>query len=334
MGEIACSEGPVAHARGADRRMRFRGALRRIAIATTGAWLAIAAPAPASEPTPLPVREIAPGVFVHEAPVALADPDNLGAIANIGFIVGTAAVAVIDTGGSLAAGKRLLAAVRLRTDLPIRYVINTHVHPDHVLGNAAFRASGTAFIGHRHLPEALAARSQRYLEANRALVGPRFDGTEIVPPTGLVERALTIDLGGRHLEIEAWPTAHTNTDLTIRDVATDTWFLGDLLFVRHVPALDGKLTGWIAALRALRERPAARVVPGHGPVALPWPGAAEPIGRYLDRLAADIRSLIRQGATMRESADRAARSEEGDWDLFDAFNTRNGIAAYQELEWD
>jgi quinoprotein relay system zinc metallohydrolase 2 len=279
------------------------------------------------------VREIASGVFVYEAPVALATPSNEGAIANMGFIIGDEAVAVIDTGGSLATGRRLLETIRERTGQPIRYVINTHVHPDHVLGNAAFRETGALFVGHKHLPAALAARTPHYLSTNRALIGEAFEGSEPLAPNLLVDRELKLDLGGRVLQIEAWPTAHTNTDLTVRDLTTDTWFLGDLLFANHVPALDGRLIGWRDTLRALRAQPATRVVPGHGPASMSWPAAAEPLERYLSRLEDDLRRMIREGKTLQDAAGRAGNSETEHWSLFSEFNSRNATTGYHELEW-
>lgn len=302
------------------------------AAAQAPADAAPAATGPASADA-LPMQEVAPGIFVYAAPYALAGRRNDGAIANVGFVIGRDAVAVIDTGGSLRAGQRLLAALRQRTALPVRYVVNTHVHPDHVLGNAAFAGEGTTFVGHHALPEALAARAQDYLKANADLVGPDFAGTRIVPPTLLVSTSLDLDLGGRALHLEAWPTAHTNSDLTVRDRETDTWFLGDLLFVGHVPALDGRLSGWIGVLRRLRAEPAARVVPGHGPASVAWPGAAGPIDHYLAVLEAQVRSMVRDGVPIDRAGD-AARTEAQHWSLFDDFNARNATTAYQELEWE
>ena len=312
-------------------------ALTRRAALAAGAGLAAALGwrgAPLAGAAPLAVREVAPGLFVHEGSHELATPDNLGMTANLGFVVGAQAVAVIDTGGSAQGGGRLRAAVRAVTARPIRYVIASHVHPDHLLGHAAFAEDRPTFVGHARLPAALAARGAYYLDNLADELGPAAAGTAAVPPTLLVEDQLELDLGGRSLLLRAWPTAHTDNDLSVLDRTSGTLWLADLLFTERVPVIDGSLLGWLAALAALRAQAPDRVVPGHGPASAAWPDAAGPLERYLTTLRDEVRALIAAGGTLEQAVESVGWQEQSHWQLFELHHPRNVTAAFTELEWE
>lgn len=283
---------------------------------------------------PLAMSEVAPGVFVHAGRHEEFTAENAGDIANLGFVIGSRSVAVIDTGSSRQEGIELLDAIRARTDLPISHIVNTHVHPDHLLGNVAFGDTEAVIVGHAKLADRLAEAGPYYLANMRTLLGPSFNGTELVPPTLGVQDTAVIDLGDRELELRAWPTAHTDTDLTVLDRRTGTLFAGDLLFMERIPVVDGSLLGWLKVLDELARLPAQRVVPGHGPTSAAWPAAVVPERLYLESLRDGVRAELKRNRTLDQAVEDLPLPPGQPWLLADENHGRNVTASYTELEWE
>jgi quinoprotein relay system zinc metallohydrolase 2 len=288
----------------------------------------------AAGPGPLAMREIAPGVFLHPGVQEDMTPQNFGGVANIGFVVGQKCVAVIDSGGTKLLGDALLQAVRGKTDKPICYVINSHVHPDHIFGNAAFVAEKPTFVGHHKLPAAMGTRGPVYANALNRNLGPAAEGSTIVPPTLLVKDRLDLDLGGRTLQLRAWPTAHTDNDLTVYDAQTGTLLAGDLLFVDHIPVVDGSIRGWLTVIAEMKTLPAERVVAGHGLIGDGCRNAFARQEAYLRLILGETRAAQKKGMTIQQAIATVGESERDQWLLFDLFNKRNVTAVYSEVEWE
>ena len=277
--------------------------------------------------------EVAPGIHVRRGVDEDATAQNEDGIANIGFIVGRDAVAVIDPGGSLADGQRLRATIRQTTQLPIRHVVMSHVHPDHIFGAPAFWQDKPQFVGHARLPRALALRGEYYRKRLEDALGKDRAGS-VVTPTMLVQDHAEIDLGGRVLALTAHGVAHTDCDLSVLDRSSGTLLPADLLFVRRVPSLDGSLKGWLKELAALKAVPARRAVPGHGPTSVSWPSGVSDLERYLSTLLRETQEAVAKGADLDAAVRTVARGERSRWNLFDDYNGHNVTQAYKEVEWD
>jgi len=282
----------------------------------------------------LPVTEAAAGIFVHHGVHKDIDADYGGDICNIGFIVGEKGVAVIDSGGSTKVGQQLREAIRQVTDKPILYVINTHIHPDHIFGNAAFKQDSPAFVGHEKLAAAMAQRRDSYLRNQQNWVGADAASSEIIPPSLAVKDTISLDLGGRTLQLTAYPVAHTNNDLTVLDSKTGSLWSGDLIFVERTPSIDGDIKGWLSVIEQLRGVKAGLIVPGHGPVTTNLQTALDNEKRYLATLLEDVRAAIKAGKTMEQTMESANRAEQGKWALFDIVNRRNVNTIFPALEWE
>jgi quinoprotein relay system zinc metallohydrolase 2 len=280
------------------------------------------------------LNEVAPGIFVHKGKIEERTPENMGDQANIGFIVGAKCVAVVDTGGSIKVGAQLREAIEQTTQTPICYVINTHVHPDHMFGNAAFKDDKTVFVGHARLANAMAARASNYSNSLARDLGDVAKGSEIVPPQRTVKDKLELDLGGRVITLHAWPPGHTDNDLSVWDEQTKTLWLSDMLFLDHIPALDGSIVGWLDVIKELKTIAAKQVIPGHGPVSAPWPDAIAAQERYLTKVLQGVRAALKDKKTIQEAVETVAWDEKDKWQQFENFHRRTVTASYAELEWE
>lgn len=298
--------------------------------------------AQAADKNTLAMENVAEGIYVHRGEHLDIDTGYTGDISNVSFVVGDKGVAVIDSGGSIKVGQRLRAAIKKITDKPILFVINTHVHPDHIFGNAAFlpKDSNEAkpqFVGHEKLDKAMQTRKESYDKLNIKYLGDDAKGSVIVLPTLLVKNTETLDLGDRQLTVTAHPNAHTNTDITVMDSKTQTLFTGDLLFTERTPVVEGDIKGLITELEALKKVSFKQVVPGHGTVQknnTDGVAAMNNALRYLTVLLSDIRATIKAGKSMNDAMDNAAASEKGKWELFDIANRRNVNIIFPSLEWE
>ena len=280
------------------------------------------------------LTEISEGVYVHQGKhVGLEHADN-DDIANIGFIIGDECIAVIDTGGSIDIGGRLREAVREISSLPVCYVINTHIHYDHVLGNAAFRDDQAKFVGHQNLADEMEHNRAFFLSEFTANLGENPGDSSIIGPDITVSDELDLDLGNRVLTLSAHPPSHTYSDLSVYDNKTGTLWLSDLLFIDRIPVLDASLKGWLKTMEKLKSLEANHVIPGHGTITMPWPEAASAQDDYLDMLLNETRNEISKGSFMEDVVENVGKDEKTRWLLHEQNHRRNVTKAFTELEWE
>ena len=278
------------------------------------------------------INEVAPGIYLHQGVHEQMTSANHGDIANSGFIIGSQAVAVIDPGGSVHTARLLYDAIKIHTSLPVRYVVLTHIHPDHMAGVSVFPGSSEV-IAHGKYPRALAQRGDFYFDQFPDLFGgDRLAGLRV--PDTLVDGELKIDLGQRPLHIQSYPTAHTDNDLTVLDVQTRALFASDLLFAQRTPSLDGSLSGWLKVLQQLQVEDYGLLIPGHGRPGS-WESVAEPQIAYLNALKEHVSRQIDQGFSLSETIENEMQmSDVMGWQLYAEVHPVNVTKAYTELEWE
>jgi cyclase len=254
------------------------------------------------------------------------------AVANAGFVIGESGVVVIDTQGTSGAAPLLLAEIRRITTLPVKFVINTHYHLDHVAGNRIFADVGATVLAHRNVRDWVHTENLRLFGPD---IPPEFkaltDG--VVPPTMVYDQGVSVYLGSREIRIRSFP-GHTGGDSIVLIPDARVAFAGDLLSNNVLPSLGDASTGpWIESLDALlAEDSDYTFVPGHGSI-----GDADDVASFRDYLTT-LRARVAMARTEGRSGDEAIgmvvpvlRERYGRWEFFEDSARANVLDTYAEL---
>ena len=281
------------------------------------------------------IREVAEGLFVHFGKQEDSNEKNKGDIANIGFIVGSKSIAVIDTGGTPEIGKKLLKKIKETSNLPISHIIITHSHPDHFFGTEALVNEKVVILGHEKLERALITNFEFYKNLQFNLIKQdSIKKTKLIVPNQTVEvgKIKTIEIGNRQIEIKAWKSGHTDNDLSVYDKKT-RFLWSENIFVERTPSIRASIKGWKANLDETLNMDIDKIIPGHGPLKKKKQ-AIQPMMNYFDRLLKEVRKYHKSGKTLRDAQNLAAPKNEERWLLFDSYHSSNVTKTYTELEWE
>lgn len=190
---------------------------------------------------------------------------------NVGVVIGEDGVLVVDTRSSLREAAGLIDDLAQLTDLPVKWVVNTHWHFDHTFGNGAFRHC--EIWGHELCQIALTRRSTEMKRSAIEWLGPEradeVEEVEVVPPGRIFSERASLDIG-RRVEMAYFGFGHTDSDIVVSIPGSDVAFFGDLVEEGAPPVFgDGYPLAWPLTLRLASESPPGAIVPGHGDVVDP-----------------------------------------------------------------
>jgi glyoxylase-like metal-dependent hydrolase (beta-lactamase superfamily II) len=301
-------------------------------LACSGALLAFGALAQTPRPQAV---QVAADVYMVQGAAALGSGANRNFISNAGFVVTPEGVLVVDALGAPVLARELLAEIRRITPLPVRYVVVTHYHADHVSGLQEFTAAGATVIAHRAGRDYLNSQTAELrLVASREELAPAVDeNTRLVAADRWIDAPTTLQLGGIDFVLQPAGPAHTPDDLVVWVPQRKLLFAGDLVFRGRIPFVGQADSGqWIAALDRLLAFEPALIVPGHGPASTSARADLELTRDYLVYLRQTMGEAARNMDPFEDAYARTDWSRFAKMPLFGPANRINAYNTYLLME--
>jgi cyclase len=254
------------------------------------------------------------------------------AYANAGIVIGDDGVVVIDTLTTEESARHLRQEIRKLTTLPVKFVVNTHYHGDHVGGNRVFTDTGARVLAHRNVRGWIHAENLRMLGDNPK---PELKSLieQFVAPTVSYTDAVDLYLGSRAIQVRSFP-GHTGGDSVVIVPDAKAVFGGDLVWKNSVPNMvDASTKPWIETLDTLAGTYGGYTfVPGHGGLA-----SAQDVTAFRDylttvhKLVADARAGGKSGDAVTQEVIPALTKRYGEWEWFQYLASRNVADTDAEL---
>lgn len=278
---------------------------------------------------PFTLKQVGPNVWA-----AIDNPNATNpASANAGFVIGDDGVVVVDTFWTEDAAKRLVTEIQQRTELPVKFVVNTHYHLDHVAGNAVFAKAGAAVVAQRNVRGWIHSENLRLIGD---FLTPELKATieSIAPPSVGYDVAAHLHLGSRAVHVRSFP-GHTGGDSIVVIPDAKVAFLGDLFWRNMLPNLIDASTGsWVASLDAIAamNEPGYTFVPGHGDV-----GDVRDVAAFRDylttlrALVSDARAEGKAGDALAQSIVPKLKEKFGNWEFVEPLAQMNVLQTDAEM---
>jgi len=259
------------------------------------------------------------------------DEHNNGNMSNSCFVNLGNSYLVIDSGPTYQYAAQAYKKMKNLKNLPVSYVIDTHVHDDHWLGNSYYITLGAKIIGSKafkELPKPEQTRMQRRISPEA------YKRTTQVFPTIFVDKEKVLNINGNKVYIKSVNhKAHTESDLYVYIPSQKIVFVGDLVFNQRLPSLrDGDINGWIEALQEIKKMNVEYIVGGHGENR--DKKAVDFTYNYLKTLRNEVKKRLDDGEDIADVVNEVKMKEYKNVPFYDSIHRQNVETAYRMLEWE
>ncbi len=258
-----------------------------------------------------------------------------GFISNAGFVITKDSVVVFDALGTEALADAMITSIKKITNKPIKLVLTSHYHADHIYGLASYKKLGAKIWAPKGSLEYYYSNSaEQLLIARKDLLFPWLDDdTKLIKPDRIISKDTKFSLGGVDFIINYFGAIHSNGDMSLLVKNDQVLFTGDILFAGRIPFVgDANISKWLKILISLQDTQVNYIVPGHGKITNNANNAISRTKEYLEFLLTKLTPAVNNMIDFDSAYKSIDWSKFTNIPAFNEANRKNAYAVYLYLE--